>query len=124
MNPKTAMKDSAQEPDSVTLQELEVRVATPDEIGMARELLGDEHYLGIGRDVGRTLVQVVHHQERWVAILVWGPAAMKLIDREEWIGWTDLQRAERLGLVVQNSQPLGARYRSSKKTPHAPKTSI
>ena len=27
---------------------------------------------------------------------------MRLIDRDEWIGWTHRQRAERLGLVVQN----------------------
>jgi hypothetical protein len=47
-------------------------------------LLNDEHYLGAGRQVGRTLVQIVHQRERWVAILVWGPAAMKLIDRDEW----------------------------------------
>ena len=46
-------------------------------------LLDDEHYLGAGRQVGRTLV---HYHERWTAILVWGPAAMKLIDRDEWIG--------------------------------------
>ena len=64
--------------------------------------LVDEHHLGAGRQVGRTLVQIVHHRERWTAILVWGPAAMKFIDRDEWIGWTSRQRAERLGLIVQN----------------------
>ena len=91
-----------QEPDPVVLKELAVRTAKPDEIERVRELLGQEHYLGAGRDVGRTLVQIVHHEERWVAILVWGPAAMKLIDRDEWIGWTHQQRAQRLGLAVQN----------------------
>lgn len=90
-----------QEPGPMALKELEVRVARPEEMDRVRELLGKEHYLGAGRDVGRTLVQVVHHQERWAAILVWGPAAMRLIDRDQWIGWTHLQRAERLGLVVQ-----------------------
>jgi hypothetical protein len=90
------------EPDSVVLKELEVRVVEPEEMGRVRELLGKEHYLGAGRDVGRTLVQVVHHRGRWAAILVWGPAAMKLADRDQWIGWTHLQRAERLGLVVQD----------------------
>ena len=90
------------EPDPVVLKELAVRTAKQEEIERVRELLGQEHYLGAGRDVGRTLVQIVHHQERWVAILVWGPAAMKLIDRDEWIGWTHQQRAERLGLNVQN----------------------
>ena len=82
--------------------ELEVRAAQPEERDQVREFLGKEHYLGAGRDVGRTLVQVVHHRGRWVALLTWGPAAMKLVDREESIGWTDQQRAQRLGLVVQN----------------------
>lgn len=90
------------EPGPVVLGELEVRSALPDEMQRIATLLDDEHYLGAGRQVGRTLVQIVHHRERWAAILVWGPAAMKLIDRDEWIGWTQRQRAERLGLIVQN----------------------
>ena len=72
------------EPDAVVLGELEIRSALPDEMQRITTLLNDEHYLGSGRQVGRTLVQIVHHRERWVAILVWGPAAMKLIDRDEW----------------------------------------
>jgi len=91
-----------QEPGEVVLKELEVRAALPEERQRVRDLLGKEHYLGAGREVGRTLVQVVHHRGRWVALLAWGPAAMKLIDREEMIGWTNQQRAQRLGLVVQN----------------------
>jgi hypothetical protein len=59
-------------------------------------------YLGAGRSVGHTLTQVVHHLGQWVALLDWGPAALKLADREEWIGWSDIQRAERVGLIVQN----------------------
>jgi len=86
----------------VVLKELEARAMEPWERDRVRELLGKEHYLGAGREVGRTLVQVVHHHGRWVALLAWGPAAMKLVDREEMIGWTDQQRAQRLGLVVQN----------------------
>lgn len=91
-----------QEPGAVVLKESEVRAARPEERERVRELLGKEHYLGAGREVGRTLVQVVHHRGRWVALLAWGPASMKLVDREEMIGWTDQQRAQRLGLVVQN----------------------
>lgn len=93
---------SGPEPAAVVLKELEVRVAQPAETDRVRDLLGREHYLGAGRAVGRTLVQVVHHRGRWVAIVVWGPAAMKLIDRDQWVGWTDRQRADRLGLVVEN----------------------
>lgn len=106
MKTKTQVGDKGQlltqEPEMVVLKELEVRAAEPEERDRVRELLGKEHYLGAGREVGRTLVQVVHHRGRWVALLVWGPAAMKLIDREEKIGWSDQQRAQRLGLVVQN----------------------
>jgi len=106
MNKKTEVGDKEkrlrQEPGGAVLKELEVRAAQPEERDRVRELLGKEHYLGAGRDVGRTLVQVVHHRGRWVALLTWGPAAMKLVDREESIGWTDQQRAQRLRLVVQN----------------------
>jgi len=90
------------EPGAVILGELEVRSALPEEMQRVCILLEDQHYLGAGRQVGRTFVQIVHHRGRWAAILVWGPAAMKLIDRDEWIGWTQRQRAERLGLIVQN----------------------
>jgi hypothetical protein len=94
------------EASEVVLDELEVRAAEPGEIERVRALLDEEHYLGAGRDVGRTLVQIVHHRGRWVALLLWGPAAMKLIDRDEWVGWTPTQRAERLGLVVQGRRLL------------------
>jgi hypothetical protein len=104
MNPKSGIGNEQTwcEPDPVVLKELEVRAVEAEEMGRVRELLGKEHYLGAGRDVGCTLVQVVHHRGRWAAILVWGPAAMKLADRDQWIGWTHQQRAERLGLLVQN----------------------
>jgi hypothetical protein len=52
-------KKLKQEPGAVVLQELEVRAALPEERERVRELMGKEHYLGAGRDVGRTLVQVV-----------------------------------------------------------------
>ena len=90
------------EPTTLVLSELQVRPALPAEMQRVAALLNDEHYLGAGRQVGRTLVQIVHHRQRWAAILIWGPAAMKLIDRDEWIGWTSRQRAERLSLIVQN----------------------
>lgn len=101
-NDKTTERWCGTEPGAVILGELQIRPALPDEMPRIIALLDDEHYLGAGRQVGRTLVQIVHHHERWAAILVWGPAAMKLIDRDEWIGWTQQQRAERLGLIVQN----------------------
>jgi len=48
------------------------------------------------------LLQAVESNGQWVALLDWGPATWKLADREEWIGWTPQQKAQRLGLVVLN----------------------
>ena len=64
-------------------------------------MLDQEHYLG-DLPQGRQLLQVVEYQGQWVALLDWGPATWKLADREEWIGWTPQQRAQRLALVVLN----------------------
>lgn len=65
-------------------------------------LLGEHHELGATPSVGDFL-----RQEAWmggepVALLAWGPAALRLKDREEWIGWTPRLKKERLKLVVQN----------------------
>ena len=35
-------------------------------------------------------------------MLDWGPATLKLIDRDQWIGWNGPQRADRRDLIVQN----------------------
>jgi hypothetical protein len=43
----------------VVLNEMEVRAAQPEERDRVRGFLGKEHYLGAGRDVGRTLVRAV-----------------------------------------------------------------
>jgi hypothetical protein len=48
----------------------------------------------------------VEREGQVVGQLVWGAAALKLKDREEWIGWSRTQRAERLKLVVQNRRYL------------------
>ena len=103
----------AQEPPIVVLGELEVATLSREDWPRAARLLEEEHYLGAARPVGRTLVQAVHHQGRWVALLIWGPAALKLADRDADIGWTDSQRAERIGLVVQNRRFLAHSKRNS-----------
>jgi hypothetical protein len=100
--PKAAEPWEVAENSPEILKELEVREVRSEEMARVRKVLDAEHYLGAGKSVGRTLAQVAHHREQWVALLIWGPAAMKLIDRDEWIGWTDTQRSERLGLVVEN----------------------
>ena len=64
--------------------------------------LQQQHYLGAPAAVGDELRQVVERGGKPVALLLWGPAAKTLRPRDQWVGWTPLQRAQRLKLVVQN----------------------
>ncbi len=66
------------------------------------ELLKKHHYLEEAKSVGDFLRQVAVDDGKWVALLAWGPACYSLKDRDQWIGWSKTQRAERLKLVVQN----------------------
>lgn len=89
------------DPPVFLLNNLTVRSLEAHEFAKAGELLEQQHYLG-DLPTGRQLLQAVEYQGRWVALLDWGPACWKLADRENHIGWTPQQRAERLALVVQN----------------------
>ena len=85
---------------------LEVRVVASGEIERFNQLLSEKHYLGETPPVGDFLRQVIVRDGKWVALLAWGPAALKLKDREKWIGWSATQQAERLKLSVQNRRYL------------------
>ena len=88
-------------------QDLCVRTGTdPKGIASFDEQLAQGHYLGETPPVGDFLRQLVERQGKPVALLVWGAAALKLKDRESWIGWSTSQRGERLKLVVQNRRYL------------------
>lgn len=85
---------------------LRVRIIEAHEQERFDALLSGKHYLGEAVRVGDFLRQVVERDGQWVALLVWGPAALKLKDREAWIGWNAAMAAERLKLVVQNRRYL------------------
>jgi hypothetical protein len=86
---------------------LDVRLVTEaGEVEWFDRLLEGRHYLGKTRPVGDFLRQVVERDGVAVGLLAWGAAALKLKDRERWIGWSATQRAERLKLVVQNRRYL------------------
>ena len=86
---------------------LSVRVASePSQIALLREALRAEHGLGAGRAAGHVLWQGVYEElesgeQRLCAVLCWAGAAWRLKDRDEWIGWDSVTRANRLALVVQ-----------------------
>ena len=77
-------------------------VSEPEEVSRFDALLREKHYLKESVRVGDFMRQVVERDGSWVGLLVWGPAALKLKDREKWLGWNSAMAAERLKLVVQN----------------------
>jgi hypothetical protein len=90
------------DPSAGLLKNLTIRVADPEDYAAADAAFDREHYLGKVKRSGEGLLQVVEHQGRTVAFLDWGPGALKLADRDEWIGWNGRQRADRRALVVNN----------------------
>jgi len=86
----------------IGLADLEVGVASAEQISWFDQQLEQNHYLGAGQAVGDYLRQVVTLGREPVALLAWGPACYALKDRDLWIGWSACQRVQRLKLVVQN----------------------
>ncbi len=79
-----------------------VRVATEEQKEWFDAQLEQHHPLKAGRAIGDHLRQIVEMEGRPIALFVWGPACYALKDRDLWIGWSAVQRIERLKLVVQN----------------------
>jgi hypothetical protein len=70
-----------------------------------KEALARFHYLGFGGAVGENLQYVVRDgQSRPLACLVFGAAAWKCQDRDQFIGWTAAQRQKHLALVANNTR--------------------
>jgi hypothetical protein len=99
------MKESTK-PHDLGEGALEVSILQEHEKDRFGQLLQDHHYLGQTPPVGDFLCQVIRRNGQWVGLLVWGPAALKLKEREQWIGWNPAQQSERLKLVVQNRRYL------------------
>jgi len=70
-----------------------------------RFLLQRYHYLGQRNCVGENLKYLARdRQGRALACLLFGSAAWKAAARDRWIGWSGEQRADRLGLVANNTR--------------------
>ncbi len=68
-------------------------------------VLDAEHFLGSGPLVGRRLRYLVYSEHLGVvAALAFSAPAWRLSGRDQWIGWDDATRAERLDRVVANSR--------------------
>jgi hypothetical protein len=62
------------------------------------------HYLGNGELVGESMRYVAEDDRGWLGLLGWGAAALKCRHREAFLGWSDRQRLQRLGFVVNNAR--------------------
>lgn len=60
------------------LKNLTLRIAEPKDYEQADALFEREHYLGKVKRSGACLLQIVEYQGRIVALLDWGPGALKL----------------------------------------------
>ena len=90
--------------DAIRLREVQVRTVRPDEEPRWNELMRRHHYLGFRNFCGNRLRQVAVHGERWLGLLGWHAAALHCAARDHWIGWTSLQRRQRLFLVANQSR--------------------
>ena len=74
-------------------------------VALWRSLLQRHHYLGLRNCVGENLKYLVRDRAaRPVACLLFGAAAWKARQRDEWIGWTAAQRQRALPLLANNTR--------------------
>jgi len=77
----------------------------PERRSVFATLLATEHYLGYRSTVGENLQYLLcTAQDRPVAAWLFGAAAWRCRVRDQWIGWTDEQRAQRLHRLANNTR--------------------
>lgn len=63
------------------------------------------HYLGYGRPVGQNMKYLVFDRnERVLGCLLFGAAAWKIKDRDQWLGWPTDTREQNIGLLCNNTR--------------------
>ena len=65
-------------------------------------LLKAHHYLGFNGVIGERINYVAEENGEWVALISWAGAALKLEDRDKWIGWCYEQKIARLKFIANN----------------------
>ena len=101
---KTTSKTESRNSGAQSLRKnpVQIRVIKARERKRFEELMGEYHYLGEGHSAGDTMRMVAERDGEWVGLLMWGSACYRLKPRDEHIGWTSTQRAQRQKLIVQN----------------------
>ena len=81
-----------------------VRVCTTEHMQIWNELMITEHPQGERPLVGRQLRYLIGSQYGWLGGFGFAAAALKLADRDKWIGWDATLRGNHLDLVVGMSR--------------------
>lgn len=89
--------------ESSCLTRVRVRLINAEELQRWNALVDENHYLS-SKLVGPTLRYVAEIDGKWVGLLSFGQASYHLMPRENFIGWNDVQRGRRLGLLAQNTR--------------------
>jgi hypothetical protein len=76
----------------------------PADLQRCDEILTEHHYLHSAQLVGQQLRYAVKWQGQWLAVAAWSAGAFHLKARDQFIGWSEEQRRQRLALVVNNSR--------------------
>ena len=84
------------------LREVKIRPIRKEEFSLWKELMNKYHYLGYKRMPGKNIHYVATLRDRWVALLGWGSAALKCKVRDDFIGWDEKKKLERLFLLANN----------------------
>ena len=80
------------------------RVTTAEERNLWRSLVDQHHYLGHKIPFGAHLRYLIHSAKGVVGCLQYSSPARRLKPRDQWIGWSDSERKERLQQIVCNSR--------------------
>jgi hypothetical protein len=102
MKNKTNTKLPGSRNEYVSLNDLVVRPIKSNEEERWNQLMSKHHYLGFNSLVGNSLKYVAILNERWVALLGWGAAALSNKCRDQWIGWAEEQKYQRLKYIANN----------------------
>lgn len=80
-----------------------VRLIKAEELPAWNAMVDEKHYLS-STLVGPTLRYIAEVEGEWVGLLSFGQGSYHLEARDSFIGWTDVQRGRRLGLLAQNTR--------------------
>jgi hypothetical protein len=88
------------------LDELEVRLVSPQEQARFEALLVEHHYLHSATAVGEALRYVATFGGEWLGLALWAAPALHLRGRDGYIGWSEEQRRTRLPLLANHARLL------------------